>query len=75
VITQLSRVNFYEGAGPLSYLIRRELESARPHLSPFERLFGTPVRDGKLSIQEAINAYLEMPQAAIEAEFAKTFKK
>jgi predicted phosphodiesterase len=75
VIAELSRVNFYEGAGPLSYLIRRELESAHPHLSPFERLFGTPVRDGKFSIQQAVNSYLEMPQAEIEAEFAKTFKR
>jgi len=75
VIEELGRVNFYEGAGPLSCLIRRELESARPHLSPFERLFGTPVRDGRLSIQQAVSAYLEMPQAEIEAKFAKTFKK
>jgi predicted phosphodiesterase len=75
VIEELSRVNFYEGAGPLSYLIRRELESARPHLSPFERLFGASVRDGKLSIRQAVEAYMAMPQADIEAEFAVTLKK
>jgi len=75
VLEELGRVNFYEGAGPLSCLIRRELESARPHLSPFERLFGTPVRAGNLSIRQAVNAYLEMPQTVIEAEFAKTFKR
>ena len=75
VIHELSRVNFYEGAGPLSYLIRRELETARPHLSPFERLLCTPVRDGKLSMQQAVSAYMEMPQSEIEEEFARIFKK
>ena len=75
VIEELGRVNFYEGAGPLSFLIRRELESARPHLSPFERLFGTSVRNGKLSIQQAVEAYMAMAQAEIEAEFVMTLKK
>src|ERR1700733_10489603 len=40
VLGEFERVNFYQGAGPLSHLIRRELESARPHLTPFEYLFG-----------------------------------
>ena len=30
VLKEFERVNFYQGAGPLSHLIRRELESARP---------------------------------------------
>ncbi len=75
VIEELGRVGFWEGAGPLSCLIRRELESARPHLSPFERLFGMLLRHGKLPIRQAVKAYMEMSQAEVEAELAKTFRK
>jgi predicted phosphodiesterase len=75
VIDQLDEVNFYEGAGPLSRLIRRELESARPHLAPFECLFGNSVRNGSLSIDAAIKRYMEIPQAEIEAAFVYAFNK
>ena len=75
VVEEFERVNFYQGAGPLSHLIRRELESARPHLTPFEYLFGPPLREGKLSIQEAVEAYMEMSQAEIEEQFLRVFRK
>jgi predicted phosphodiesterase len=75
VLEEFERVNFYQGAGPLSHLIRRELESARPHLTPFEYLFGSPLREGKLSIQEAVEVYLEMSQAEIEEQFLRVFRK
>ena len=75
VVEEFGKVNFYEGAGPLSHLIRRELESARPHLTPFEYLFGTPLREGKLSIHTAVGSYMEMSQAEIEKEFFQVFRK
>ena len=75
VLREFERVNFYHGAGPLSHLIRRELESARPHLTPFEYLFATPLREGQLSIQNAIAAYMEMSQAEIEERFFRVFRK
>jgi predicted phosphodiesterase len=75
VLEEFERVNFYQGAGPLSQLIRRELESARPHLTPFEYLFGEPLRAGKLSILKAVSIYLEMSQAEIEEQFFRLFTK
>src|ERR1700719_4388414 len=75
VLKEFERVNFYQGAGPLSHLIRRELESARPHLTPFEYLFGSLLREGKLSVQSATGAYLEMSQAEIEERFLRVFRK
>jgi predicted phosphodiesterase len=75
VIEEFERVKFYQGAGPLSYVIRRELESARPHLTPFQYLFGLPLRAGKLSIVDAVGAYMEMSQKEIEEEFIRVFRK
>ena len=75
VLAEFERVKFYQGAGPLSHLIRRELESARPHLTPFEYLFGAGLREGRLSVQNAIGAYLEMSQADIEEQFFLVFRK
>jgi predicted phosphodiesterase len=75
VLEEFERVNFYQGAGPLSQLIRRELESARPHLTPFEYLFGEPLRAGKLSILKAVDIYLEMSQAEIDEQFLRLFTK
>ena len=75
VLEEFERVNFYQGAGPLSYLIRRELESARPHLTPFEYIFGAPLREGKLSIQSAVATYMEMSQAKIEERLFRVFRK
>src|SRR5271165_5425027 len=69
VLEEFERVNFYQGAGPLSHLIRRELESARPHLTPFEYLFGAPLREGRLSIQNAVRTYMRLSQAEIEEQF------
>jgi predicted phosphodiesterase len=73
VVAEFERVKFYHGAGPLAYVIRRELESARPHLTPFQYLFGPPLRAGKLSILDAVGAYLEMPQKHIEDQFIRVF--
>jgi predicted phosphodiesterase len=75
VVEEFERVKFYQGAGPLSYVIRRELESARPHLTPFQYLFGPPLRAGKLSILDAVEAYMEMPQKDIEDQFIRLFRK
>jgi hypothetical protein len=75
VLGEFERVNFYQGAGPLSHLIRRELETARPHLTPFEYLFAAPLREGQLTIQKAIAAYMEMSQAEIEERFFRLFRK
>jgi predicted phosphodiesterase len=75
VVKEFERVNFYQGAGPLSHLIRRELESARPHLTPFEYLFGPPLREGRLSIQKAVGTYMKLSQAEIEERFLRAFRK
>ncbi len=75
VVEEFERVEFYQGAGPLSYLIRRELESARPHLTPFQYLFGPTLRAGKLSIIDAVGAYMDMPQKDIEEEFTRVFRR
>jgi hypothetical protein len=74
VVEEFDRVNFYQGAGPLSHLIRRELESARPHLTPFEYLFGSEIKTGNISIPDAIKAYLAKPQDEIEREFCRFFR-
>jgi putative phosphoesterase len=75
VVEEFERVNFYQGVGPLSHLIRRELESARPHLTPFEYLFGASLREGERTIQHAIQAYMEMTQPEIEEQFFRLFRK
>jgi len=75
VIDEFERVKFYRDAGPLSRVIRRELESARPHLTPFQYLFGLRLRTGKLSILEAVDAYMEMSQKNIDEEFIRVFRK
>ena len=75
VVEEFERVKFYQGAGPLSYVIRRELESARPHLTPFEYLFGPPLRNGKLSVPAAVEAYMGMSQKDIEDQFIRVFRK
>jgi predicted phosphodiesterase len=75
VIEEFDRVNFYKGAGPLARLIRRELESARPHLTPFEYLFGPGIRAGGISVLDAVDAYLSMSEREIESEFIRVFRK
>jgi hypothetical protein len=75
VLGEFERVNFYQGAGPLSHLIRRELESARPHLTPFEYLFGAILRQGQLSIYEAVESYMALSQSEIEERFFQMFRK
>ena len=75
VVEEFDRVNFYAGAGPLARLIRRELESARPHLTPFQFLFGSAMRAGQISVRNAVENYLLMPQEQIESEFIRVFMK
>jgi predicted phosphodiesterase len=75
VLGEFERVNFYQGAGPLSHLIRRELESARPHLTPFEYLFGAILRQGQLTIYEAVESYMALSQSEIEEQFFRIFRK
>jgi predicted phosphodiesterase len=64
VISEFDKVNFYEGAGPLSYIIRLELESARPHLTPFYHLFGPKLRNGEIEIANAVQDYVTMMKAS-----------
>lgn len=66
VLEQFEKDNFYEGAGPLAYIIRRELTSARPHLTPFCHMFGPPLRSREISIFEAVNSYLTLSQDEVE---------
>jgi len=75
VVEEFDRVNFYRDAGPLSRLIHRELESARPHLTPFEYLFGSEIRTGGLPVSDAVETYLLMSQDEIECEFIRLFRK
>jgi predicted phosphodiesterase len=50
---------FTEGGGPLSRVIFREVETARPHLGPWVRHFGDDVRAGYLSVGEAVDRYFQ----------------
>lgn len=75
VLTAFRTTGFYESAGPLAYIIQRELESARPHLTAFYQLFGPLLRTGQLSIFAAIDAYCSMSQAAIEEQYHRMRRK
>ena len=69
VLEQFEKNGFCEGAGPLAHIIRREVISARPHLTPFCRRFGSQLRSGQISIFEAVRAYLALSQEEIEAYY------
>lgn len=71
VIDTFRKNDFYQSVGPLGHIIRRELESARPHLTAFCQLFGPLLRNEQLSIFQAVDAYLEMSQTTIEEEYLK----
>ncbi|MBW0001062.1 MAG: metallophosphoesterase family protein [Verrucomicrobia bacterium] len=75
VIGFFRKDGFYDNVGPLGHIIRRELESARPHLTAFYQLFGPLLRDRRLTIFQAVDAYLEMSQTAIEEEYLKMRRK
>jgi diadenosine tetraphosphatase ApaH/serine/threonine PP2A family protein phosphatase len=75
VIDIVRKSSFSQNVGPLGHIIRRELESARPHLTAFYHLFGPLLRNGRLSIFEAVDAYLGMSQTAIEEEYSKMRRK
>jgi putative phosphoesterase len=66
VLKTIETVKFHEGTGPLGLIIRRELESARPHLNLFWYLFGEPVRRAELTFQAAVDAYLGISQEDVE---------
>jgi predicted phosphodiesterase len=61
--------NLYHEAGPLVRLIQRELESARPHLTPFWWLYESSIRAGELDIFKAIDHYVKLPPQIIENRF------
>lgn len=69
VFTVFAKTNFYENVGPLAHIIRRELESARPHMTAFYHFFGPLLRTGELSIFAAVETYLSMSQAVIEEQY------
>jgi predicted phosphodiesterase len=71
VFSVFARTNFYENVGPLAHIIRRELESARPHMTAFYQFFGPLLRSGELSIFAAVEAYLSLSQAVIEEHYLK----
>jgi predicted phosphodiesterase len=66
VLESLASPEFHEGLGPMARIIRRELETARPHLTLFTVTFLPRVRSGELAIYEAVDEYLALSQAEIE---------
>lgn len=51
---------FLENGGPLARVIMHEVETASPHLGPWVRQFSESVRGGKMTVEQATNAYFEM---------------
>ena len=51
---------FSEGGGPLSQIIRREVETARPHLGPWVRDFAERVRCHEMTVAQAVEDYLAL---------------
>jgi hypothetical protein len=49
---------FLREGGPLAQVIRREIETARPHLGPFVYRYADAVRAGTIALDEAVTAYL-----------------
>ncbi|HEX8551207.1 MAG TPA: metallophosphoesterase family protein [Abditibacteriaceae bacterium] len=49
---------FLRDGGPLARVIRREIETARPHLGPFVNRYADAVRAGTMALDEAVNRYL-----------------
>jgi diadenosine tetraphosphatase ApaH/serine/threonine PP2A family protein phosphatase len=78
--TQLVRVNYAlettverledptvaDGMGPLVKVIRRELVSARPHLSLFTAVYIPLVRSGQVSLEDAVAEYLSLSQTEVD---------
>lgn len=50
---------FCSGGGPIARIVRREIETARPHLGSFVRRYADAVRDGEISLDAAVKAYLQ----------------
>lgn len=51
---------FNEGGGPLSHIIRREVETARPHLGPWVRDFAERVKRHEMTVAQAVEDYLAL---------------
>ena len=49
---------FLRGGGPLARVIRREVETARPHLGPWVSRYADAVRADAISLEDAVEAYL-----------------
>jgi predicted phosphodiesterase len=75
VVAAVSDRSFDEGTGPLGRIIKRELETARPHLTLFTMTFLPRVRSGEIGITDAVDEYLRYPQAEIETWYAQIRKK
>jgi predicted phosphodiesterase len=75
VLESLASPEFHEGLGPMARIIRRELETARPHLTLFTITFLPRVRSGELAIYEAVDEYLALSQAEIENLYVELRKR
>ena len=75
VVAAVSDPGFDQGTGPLGRIIKRELETARPHLTLFTMSFLPRVRAGEIGITDAVAEYLRYPQAEIETWYAQIRKK
>ena len=51
---------FSDGGGPLSQIIKREVETARPHLGPWVRDFAERVRNHEMTVADAVEDYLAL---------------
>jgi hypothetical protein len=75
VLESLAAPEFHEGLGPMARIIRRELETARPHLTLFTVTFLPRVRSGELAIYQAVDEYLAHSQAEIENLYVELRKR
>ena len=57
----LYNTNFIPGGGPLANLVQTELEIAWPQLSYWFKKYETPVLQGKIDIDHAVQEYLKNP--------------
>jgi putative phosphoesterase len=65
-IERLKDPTVADGMGPLVGVIRRELVSARPHLSLFTAVYIPQVRDGQLLLEDAVAEYLSLSQTEVD---------
>jgi putative phosphoesterase len=65
-IERLKDPTVADGMGPLVGVIRRELVSARPHLSLFTAVYIPQVRAGQLLLEDAVAEYLSLSQTEVD---------